>query len=170
MVRPVLEGVMILAIMRKASLRQLGNRASSHRSARPPSPCRRWTGLVQRLLSSTTRPGKSNPTAQSQVPWRLLNSQLFRWLLTRGRPRYTIQRRHIAVVANHGEGTTDSKAGTILFSARGTAVRRIGSACLNAQGACRRNRREPDGPGAFLHAKQLWREIAEMIRFAVLAN
>ena len=104
----------------------------------------RWRGLVQsyelnnsaRQIQSELHNLKSRAAAEN-VSFQMAYSQ--------GATGYTIQRDNIAVVAKPlAEGTTITKAGTISFSPRGTAVaNRV--RLLNAQGACRQIVVSPTG-------------------------
>jgi len=104
----------------------------------------RWRGLVQsyelnnaaRQIQSELHPLKSRAAAEN-VSFQMAYSQ--------GATGYTIQRDNVAVVSRPlADGTTITKAGTISFSPRGTAVaNRV--RLVDAQGVCRQVVVSPTG-------------------------
>jgi len=104
----------------------------------------RWRGLVQsyelnnaaRQIQSELHTLKSRAAAEN-VSFQMAYSQ--------GATGYTIQRDNVAVVSRPlAEGTTITKAGTISFSPRGTAVaNRV--RLVDAQGVCRQIVVSPTG-------------------------
>jgi len=104
----------------------------------------RWRGLLQsyelnnaaRQIQSELHNLKSRAAAENVS---------FQMAFSQGANGYTIQRDNVAVVAKPlAEGTTITKAGTISFSTRGTAVaNRV--RLLNTQGACRQIVVSPTG-------------------------
>jgi prepilin-type N-terminal cleavage/methylation domain-containing protein len=113
----------------------------------------RWRGLVQsfelnnsaRQIQSELHNLKSRAAAENVT---------FQMAFNQGATGYTIQRDNVAVVAKSlAEGTTITKAGTISFSPRGTAVaNRV--RLLNTQGRVGGSSLARRA-GALLHAKQL---------------
>jgi len=104
----------------------------------------RWRGLVQsyelnnaaRQIQSELHTLKSRAAAEN-VSFQMAYSQ--------GATGYTIQRDNVAVVSRPlADGTTITKAGTISFSPRGTAVaNRV--RLVDAQGVCRQVVVSPTG-------------------------
>jgi prepilin-type N-terminal cleavage/methylation domain-containing protein len=104
----------------------------------------RWRGLLQgyelnnaaRQIQSELHNLKSRAAAENVS---------FQMAFSQGATGYTIQRDNVAVVAKPlAEGTTITKAGTISFSPRGTAVaNRV--RLVNNDGACRQIVVSPTG-------------------------
>jgi Tfp pilus assembly protein FimT len=104
----------------------------------------RWRGLVQsfelnnsvRQIQSELHNLKSRAAAENVS---------FQMAFSQGATGYTIQRDNVAVVSRPlTEGTTITKAGTISFSPRGTAVaNRV--RLVDAQGVCRQIVVSPTG-------------------------